>query len=164
MPKFVADSSTATGLAYAAPAGGGDWTQAATGSLTGSSITVSSLSGQKYYVLFEGISNSSAEYTEIRFNGDTGANYLRGDSDSQVSSLYTVGASTYTAASTPSYGIFVDMADTAMAAKPLFNITPKSTNGSVGGWYKSSSAITSITFFTSPGSFDAGTYYVWSFA
>jgi hypothetical protein len=39
-----------------------------------------------------------------------------------------------------------------------------STNGSVGGFYMSSSTITQINLIISGGTFDAGTYYVWSFA
>ena len=144
---------------------GGTWSQSATGSLTGSSVTISSLSGKQYYVLCKGWSHSaSSEYVQIRFNGDTGTNYWRGDSDSAVAELYLNGGGTVGGASTRTSGFMVDMANTSMSFKPMLSMTPTSTNGSVSGWYQSSSAITSITLFPSGGTFDAGTYYVWSFA
>ena len=159
-----ADSTTATGLKWGTVSSG-TWSQAATGSLTGSSITINTLSGKQYYVYLEGWSHSaSSEYVQIRFNGDTGANYRRADSDSAVNELYLWGSGTVSGASTRSAGAWVNMADTSMSRKPFQSMTPLSTNGSVSGWYVSASAITSITIFTSGGSFDAGTYYVWSFA
>ena len=165
MPKFVADSAETTGLKWQAASTGGSWTQAATGSLTGASITVSGLSGKQYYVYLEGWSHSaSSEYVQIRLNGDTGNNYRTGDSDVAISAVYLNGTGTYAAASTRSSGAYINMADTSMSRKPFLSMTPNSTNGSASGWYVSSSAITSITIFPSGGNFDAGTYYVWSFA
>ena len=150
------------GLPSWAAAPGGTWSQAATGSLTGSSVTISSLTGQQYYVACIGWSHTaSSEYVQLRLNGDTGNNYRRTDSDSAVAELYPAGSVTVSGASTRSIGFHVGMANTSMAAKPVTSVTPQ---GNVaGGWYMSSSAITSITLFTSGGTFDAGTYYVWSF-
>jgi len=151
--------------AWTTIATGGSWSQAATGSLTGSSVTISGLSGKQYYVFIKQVSHTaSSEYVQVRLNGDTGTNYWRADSDGAVANLYTMGSGTFSGAETPSFGIHIDMADTSMAFKPVQNMTPKSANGSVSGWYQSSSAITSITLFPSGGTFDAGTYYVWSFA
>jgi hypothetical protein len=154
------------GLPSWAAAPGGSWSQSATGSLTGSSVTISSLSGKQYYVFLKQFSHNAggSEYVQVRFNGDTGANYWRADSNTSVSELYTTGSGTFAPADAPSFGIHIDMADTSMAFKPVQNMTPKSVNGSVSGWYGSSSAITSITLYPSGGSFDNGTYYVWSFA
>jgi hypothetical protein len=160
---LTADSVEATGLKWAAPAGG-SWSQAATGSLSGSAVNITGLSGQKYYVGLIGWSGTGSEYVQVRFNNDSATNYRRGDSDSAVAELYVIGASTQPAANTFSNGFFVDMANTSMAGKPLISITPKSTNGSVGGFYMSSSTITQINLIISGGTFDAGTYYVWSFA
>jgi hypothetical protein len=160
---LTAASGEATGLQWAAPAGG-SWSQAATGSLSGSSVAITGLTGQKYYVALIGWSGTGSEYVQVRFNNDSGNNYRRGDSDSAVAELYVIGASTQPAADTRSNGFFVDMANTSMAGKPLMSVTPKSTNGSVGGFYMSSSTITQINLIISGGTFDAGTYYVWSFA
>ena len=152
------------GLPVWAAAPGGSWSQAATGSLSGSSVNITGLSGQKYYVGLIGWSGTGSEYVQVRFNNDSATNYRRGDSDSAVSELYVIGASTQPAANTFSNGFFVDMANTSMAGKPLMSVTPKSTNGSVGGFYMSSNTITQINLIISGGTFDAGTYYVWSFA
>lgn len=160
---LTADSTAATGLKWAT-SGTGSWSQAATGTLSGTSVTISSLSGKRYYVALIGWSHNSAstEYVMLRFNGDSGTNYRRTDSDSAVSELYPAGSVTVSAATTRSIGFGVDMADTSMAGKPVTSVDPQ---GNVaGGWYMSSSAITSITLLPSGGSFDAGTYYVWSFA
>lgn len=155
--------TVAGGIPSWAAAPGGTWTQAATGSLTGSSVVISGLSGKQYYVACIGWShNASSEYVMLRLNGDSAANYRRTDSDSAVSEIYPAGSVTVSGASTRSIGFHVDMANTSMAGKPVTSVTPQ---GNVsGGWYMSSSAITSITILTSGGSFDAGTYYVWSFA
>jgi len=149
--------------AWTTIATGGSWSQAATGSLTGSSVTISSLSGKQYYVACIGWSHTaSSEYIMLRLNGDSGTNYRRTDSDSAVSEIYPAGSVTVSGASTRSIGFHVDMTDTSMAGKPITSVTPQ---GNVsGGWYMSASAITSITILTSGGTFDAGTYYVWSFA
>ena len=151
------------GLPAWAAAPGGSWSQAATGTLSGSSVVISSLTGKEYYVACIGWSHTaSSEYIMLRLNGDSGTNYRRTDSDSAVSEIYPAGSVTVSGASTRSIGFHVDMANTSMAGKPVTSVTPQ---GNVsGGWYMSSSAITSITILTSGGTFDGGTYYVWSFA
>ena len=150
------------GLPSWAAAPGGTWTQAATGTLSGSSVVISSLTGKEYYVACIGWSHTaSSEYIMLRLNGDSGNNYRRTDSDSAVAEIYPAGSVTVSAASTRSIGFHVDMANTSMAGKPVTSVTPQ--GNASGGWYMSSSAITSITILTSGGTFDAGTYYVWSF-
>lgn len=159
---LTADSTQTLGVKWATSSSG-SWSLAASGTLSGASVTISSLSGKQYYVACIGWShNASSEYVMLRFNGDSGTNYRRTDSDSAVSELYPAGSVTVAGATTRSIGFGVDMADTSMAGKPVTSVTPQ---GNVaGGWYMSSNAITSITLLTSGGSFDAGTYYVWSFA
>ena len=145
---------------------GGTWTQAATGSLSGSSVVISGLSGKQYYLYLEGWSHNSgtAEYVCIRVNGDTGNNYRSYDSNVAYSNFYLSGTATLANTQTRSAGGHFDMCDTSMARKPFLGMNVASADGSNSGWYVSSSAITSITIFPSGGSFDAGTYYVWSFA
>lgn len=160
---LTADSTASTGLKWASVSSG-SWSLAATGSLTGASVTISSLSGKQYYVMIKQWSHSSGstETIKVRFNGDSAANYYYIGSGSGVSSLYPsyyLQDATYT----PSLGFHVDMADTSMAFKPLRGVTTTSSNEN-GGFYNSTSAITSITLLPTGGSFDAGTYYVWSFA
>jgi len=74
---LTADSTTGTGLKWAAPAAGG-MTLLSTTTFSGSSITVSSIS-QDYTdlvgVIVDLYANNTGNGTYIRFNGDTGSNY-----------------------------------------------------------------------------------------
>jgi hypothetical protein len=71
---LVADSSTATGLAYAAPAGGGStYTLISTTSLSGTSTTVSGLTSNKLKIVIIGQKDGSgAGDVKFHFNGVTG--------------------------------------------------------------------------------------------
>ena len=73
---LVADSATATGLKWAAPAGGG-MTVISTGTLTSSGVTFSSIPGT-YNNLQLSISgyNAGGGRLTLRINGDTGSNYV----------------------------------------------------------------------------------------
>ena len=75
---LTADSTAATGLAWATPSGGGGMTLLSTTTLSGATTTISSISGsyKHLFVLLKGITSSvegDAVYT--RFNSDTGNNY-----------------------------------------------------------------------------------------
>lgn len=143
----------------------GSWTLAASAALSGASVTVSSLSGKQYYIYLEGWSSNAAASVSLRFNGDTGSNYRTGASSSAEDQIRMNGLNDQNAGATLSNGAFVNMADTAMSRKPVQNVNGLLTaNGSTGGWYVSTSAITSVTMFPNNGSWDAGTYYIWSFA
>lgn len=74
---LTADSSTATGLKWALPAGGaGNMVQVATGSLSGTSVTISSLSTYTELILrIEGAHATAATRLRIRINANTGSNY-----------------------------------------------------------------------------------------
>ena len=77
---LTADSTTATGLKWAAAASGGDnWTLLNSGgtSLSGTTTTVSGISGKnKLMILVEGASTNTGQATiAVRINGDTGYNY-----------------------------------------------------------------------------------------
>jgi hypothetical protein len=74
---LTADSSTATGLKWAAPASGG-MTLISTTTLTGATVTLSSIP-QTYNNLVLVIRNflpdTDNSYMQVRFNGDSGVNY-----------------------------------------------------------------------------------------
>ena len=75
---LTADSAEATGLKWAAPAGGSGMTLLSTTSLSGSSTTISSISGSYidlaiYITDWDPSVDGSAVY--LRFNGDTSNNY-----------------------------------------------------------------------------------------
>jgi len=74
---LVADSSTATGLAYAAPAGGGLTLSLITdGTLSGSSLTLSSLSTYDTLILMiTNLNQSNAAQLRLRVNANSTSNY-----------------------------------------------------------------------------------------
>jgi hypothetical protein len=75
---LTADSSTATGLKWAATSSGG-MTLLSTTSLTGSSVTVSNINQDHKHLLIIGVGiyGNSGEDIYHRLNGDTGSNYFR---------------------------------------------------------------------------------------
>jgi hypothetical protein len=155
-----ANSSTGTGLEWKTVSTG-TWTQAATGSITGSSITVSGLSGKTYLLILNGFSLSADEETvSLRLNTDTGSNYFRNNTAAETKIIFARAAAN---ASTYVQSVFINLADTAAQIKPTTLVSNQGST-TVGGSYRSTSAITSLTFFPDSGTFDAGTYYVWSFA
>ena len=146
--------------AWATPAGG-SWTQSATGSCTGTSITVSSLSAKQLLLIFVGVSlNTANTPIQFRLNGNTGNNYYNPETYGE-SFVYISGD--LAAGEVHTISTFIQTADTASQAKAIMVAGDASTR-KLGGSYQSTSAITSMTFFPASGSFDAGTYYVWSFA
>jgi len=139
---------------WATATAGGSWSSAATGSLTGSSITVSSLSGKRFFVLLVGSSFDGNEDLRVRLNSDTGNNYYQ-TGGATAGDRLQMGASSGGTAAVQRFAFFIDLADTSAALKPLYS------TASLFGVYASTSAITSITFFPGGGNFDAGTYEIW---
>jgi hypothetical protein len=160
---LTADSSTATGLKWATPAAGGDtWSQLATGSLTGGSVTISTLSAKAYWLICRGMSHNSGSPREfvLRLNGDTGGNYYEVNAGNSTRMGIT---QTLAAAEVVDVMVFIDMANTAAPNKNILvsGVSYINTTTLLGGSYRSTSAITSITIFPTSGDFDAGTYEVW---
>jgi hypothetical protein len=79
---LVADSTASTGLKWATPASGGGYTLLSTTTLTSTTQTISSISGD-YKHLFIELNNvtsaSSGDQVYFRFNGDTANNYHYGE-------------------------------------------------------------------------------------
>jgi hypothetical protein len=72
-----ADSTAATGIKWATPAGGGGMTSLATGSLSGATTTISSISGSyKNLILYvkDYYPSTSGDWLGIRFNSDSSGN------------------------------------------------------------------------------------------
>jgi predicted secreted protein len=190
---LTADSSTATGLKWAAAAGGGsNWSLLNAGgtALTGAqTITVSGISGKNsIMVVFVGASNSSAGTSlGIRLNTDTGtkydaygtyvyspASYVTGGISQQISTTngtyIPIGVLSGSAGSAGS-GYCLIQGTNATGVKPYQSVGGFSRDGNdsqqnyiVGGLYTGTSTISSISMFSPSANFDAGTVYVYTTA
>ena len=175
---LTADSSTATGLKWAAAASGGGMTLLDSGSFTGASVTTATLSTSynDLYVVVRNFQPVSNARLQVRFNGDSAANYSDNGIDydsyaysqtqhnevgmiqlsSNTTSLITFNVPDY--ANTSTYKIlFVPSAVVANVTTPA---NAQYTAGRISAW-KSTAAVTSLTFFCSTGNFTAGTYRVY---
>ena len=187
MPKFVANSSTSTGLEWAAPAAGGtSWTLLNSGgtALTGAqTITVSGISAKNdLFIYFTGASSASNSEIAFRLNTDTGNNYntfgivniietpyavniFRSEDRSSTSKIRSAVA---LAAGTASGYLYVSGANTS-GIKAVHGAGGASSGADtrqyiVGGFYDSASTITSVSLNSETGNFDAGTIFVYTSA
>lgn len=189
---LTADSSTATGLKWAAAAGGGaNFTLLNAGgtTLSGSStVTVSGISGKdKILVLVDGATCATTnQYFNLRLNTDSGNNYNQfgstgyagstysaGDVIREISDLSTaqirLGATSNNAAST--VGAYVYLTGCNSSGVKVFQMAgagnPNGSNAqerfSTGGFYSGSSTISSISI-VGTNNFNGGTVYVYTSA
>jgi len=182
---LTSDGDTA---AWAAPASTpNNFTLLNTGgtSLSGTSTTISGISGvDKIMIIIQGArSTSSGSLFSLRLNADTGANYyVYGVSIANPSAYATtflqnvqnvasseiIFARTTTNANSVVSGYLLFQGCNASGVK-IYNAanapSPATGNNGLarvqGGYYDSSSTISSITVISSEGSFDAGTIFVY---
>ena len=175
---------------WAAPAGGGatSYSLINTGgtSLSGTTTTISSLSGyNKLFILATGVStDASSPNISIRFNSDTGNNYsfyggfIRATSSysnnstisasvqTNISQLYIMTLSDNSASEGHGY-IEIDGANSSGIKTVKLTSGVYSASGAdhrnqtFGGSYKGTSVISSISFISDSGSYDAGTIYIY---
>ena len=186
---LTADSTTATGLKWAASGGFSptSWTLINTGgtALTGAStVTISGINHSQLFILiFDASSANAASLMSIRPNGDSAANYTIGGTIADIGSTYSTGnfygQGSYSgvtsiaigkigaAAGTLSGSLFIDSAATTGWKRWSYDGGGNSDGGgsnfvlrSNQGIWEASSAITSIDIISSTGNFDAGTIYV----
>ncbi len=171
---LTADSSTSTGLKWAAPASSdANFTLLNAGgtALTGSgTVTVSFSAVNSLLIQIDTGSSSADSEFRIRFNSDTGSNY-------GFTSLYqladaSVGFTSSTAADRIDLGrqnnaganiytvMQVNGAKTT-GVKPLSYSNQGSTSYIGNGFYKGSSAITSVSAIAASGNWDNGTIYIY---
>jgi hypothetical protein len=188
---LTADSSTATGLKWAAPAGAGaNWSLLNTGgtTLTGAAtITVSGISSvDKIMILVLGASASNDSVIRFRLNADSGSNYAAFGPSITSDTTYSASNFTTNGSLTSSAITFAKLSDNAAsvasgyallsgcnsAGVKMYNAAGAAnaaggvaqTMNVTGGYYNSSSTISSVSILSTAGNFDAGTIYVYTSA
>jgi len=185
---LTADSSTSTGLKWAAAGSGKNWTLLNAGgtALTGAAtITVSGISNIEDFMIFvvQASSANASSLIALRFNGDTAANYGNVGFDINPSSTYS--ASSYgiqqntandrfnlttmssNAGSQVTGGVWVSGGKSTGIKAIMGNAGASAAGGSSQsitsqiGFYSASAAITSVSIVSSTGNFDNGTLYVY---
>jgi hypothetical protein len=170
---LTADSTTATGLKWATPAAVGGMTLLSTTTLSGSSTTISSISGDyiNLLILVYGITGPSGG--ELRLNGSTTGFYAT-KTFSEVSSGYVQGISNLTPRWNEGGGVngantvalLISNYASTDATKVVQN-TGGFLNSTTGytfnqfGFFNSTSAISSLTVSADSGSFSAGTVKIY---
>ena len=164
---------------WAAPAGGGGLTQLATGSLTSTSVSITSYSSSYKHLqlwIYEMSADANGGF-QMTFNTDTGSNYFYVQTDSRATDNDSASASAYINlqtegnAGTSTKGTNViniyNYASTA-SRKTIDGVYFGDRNtvglkaGNLAGAWDNTSAITSIQVKPEPGnSFDNGTYVLY---
>jgi hypothetical protein len=174
---LTAASGEATGLQWATAAAGG-MTSIATGSLSGTTTTISGISGSYKnlnLVILGARTNGSPTSLRLRFNGDSGANNyatLRWQSASVTGSasgtanMFAVSGADLTAAghTTSAYNIEIrNYANAFYKGVAVYNYNSENADFAFGNYYGTTSAITSlnITSQLGTGSFINGTYILY---
>jgi len=168
---LTADSTAATGLAWATATSGG-MTSLASGTLSGASVVLSSISGSYTHLQlaisnFQPATNNATFF--VRVNGDSGANrYFVGTVGSAIFTFNSTGwqVSPGQQNSTNNGTIIIDLFNyTKTTGYKLANgiaLTYDSANGdsylNSTLVYNQSAAITSLTMLPSGGNFTGGTY------
>ena len=185
---LVADSSTSTGLKWAAPSGGlGSYTLLNSGgtSLTGAqTVTVSGISNQQALIvrIYGASSANAASVIGVRFNTDTGNNYngagIVFNATGPTISPYDAAPESYariaqlsSSASSDCYGVLLAFGTNAAGQVSYSNTGGAYPGGGtdhrsyvMAGHYNATGAITSVSIFSSTGNLDAGTVFVYGMA
>jgi hypothetical protein len=137
------------------------WGKIASSSFPGaSSVTISNINATRIAILVEGVSTSSSSgVLALRFNGDTGSNYIRFMDTSASTSLAIGQVGTAGSAYWGSY--MVELANTSAPLKPVINAGDGGAGTNAGSW-RNTANITSLTLLlTAGGNFDSGSYHIW---
>jgi hypothetical protein len=173
---LTADSSTATGLKWAA-ASSNSYTQLATGSLTGASVTISSIAGtyRNLVLIMHGYSTTGNTYIGVQTNSDTSNYKSTGTTGGDTASAYfqfsgtTRMWTTFTQApinATPNINIavydFLDYANSSSKKNVLLtsssNYSGSSFEESIAKWSSPTTAAIDSLVLTSGGTWNTGTY------
>jgi hypothetical protein len=175
-------SNTDLDFTWSAPAAAGSLTSLATGSLSGTSVSITSISGayKQLQLHLYGVSLNTTGNIQLQFNSDTANNYSWGNTRNSPTSNSTSGIGTPGAAASIQLHPALEAGNTnAAVVITLPNYTDTSSyklvsgnyvglqstgvlSGNIGGSYGSTSAITSIQLKAeSTYSYDAGTYVLY---
>jgi hypothetical protein len=188
---LTADSTTGTGLKWAAPAASGaDWSLLNAGgtALTGAStITVSGISGKdKVMIIIKGaVGSASRDYVMVRINGDTSAVYDHYGSSLTQNPTYQTSALS-TQAVTNNAVVISQLSDVVgSAASGYFQVTGCNTSGKkmflaggsatpnggdeqyqiiAGGVWNNTATVTSVSCVNFPSNFNGGSMWVYTSA
>lgn len=173
---LTADSTTATGLKWAAVSAGG-WTLDSTTTLSGSSTSITLPSGYKQLQIFVTNYNlAGTAYPSMTLNSDTGGNYAylylygatTGNAAGAVAetSIYLGGGGTITSGANNNNALItISNQDSTTAWKP-FLMTEIGDNGAkknsfFTGFYRSTSAVTSIQIKAGASTWSGGSVLVY---
>ena len=171
---LTADSTEATGLKWAAPSGGANYSLINAGgtALTGAqTITISGISGkQNLYLLIDGAS-AGASLFGIRINGDSTSSYISKGIRTTNAAITLENATstsfplvaTSAGSSTMQYGVHIFGCSTA--GFKTFQVNGFSSDDQAArqanGIATITGAVTSVSIVSGTGNFDAGTIYVY---
>lgn len=186
---LTVDSTTATGLKWATPSAGANWSLVNAGgtALTGAStITVSGISNaDKIMVLLTGADAGTFATISIRLNTDTGSNYYSYGNYESWPSTYAAGNYGATMGASSNVPLFVLSSNASSTGGGYLLISGSNSSGvkiyngsggayasggdsqanyNLGGYYNSSSTISSVSVVSSSGNFTAGTIFVYTSA
>lgn len=174
---LVADSTAATGVAWSTPASGGGMTLISNTSLSGGSITISSIPStyKHLFMVVEGMAMNAANNLQMRFNGVTTTTYARsfGVFNGGDASFSGGAAGTSTSIDLIQAGSSASQPTGLISTIPLYasSINRKSCYGqgfrpstysSVHmGFLETTSAISSLTLIASGTTFTSGSVYLY---
>ena len=186
---LVADSTTATGLKWGSVASGANWSLLNAGgtSLTGAqTVTVSGISAKdKIMILVDAAGGGASTTIAVRLNTDTASNYFAYGSQVQTNSTYdgpvifnrAQGARTFIRMcealnTSDSISGYVLLSGCNSAGVKVFNgLTGTNADSgtgvrgfNTGGYYNSSSTISSVSIHSSVGNLDSGTVFIYTSA
>lgn len=164
---LTADSTATNGVAWATASSGG-MTSIASGSLSGASVTLSSISGSYkdlYLILRDWYPSVNNRQTGIQFNGDTGATYISmaGANLSEIRTLTNQAATNGNAFS--SFYIY-DYANAShyksvVTVSNAEDSTSQTQTNTQAAYWQNAAAITSITIKLNADNFSGGTYVLY---
>jgi hypothetical protein len=175
---LTADSTASTGIKWASPsASTTSFTQLATGSLSGSTVTVTGLSGyNKLFIYIKDVALNDNAYSYIlRFNSDTASNYTQISERINTGTSFNMGGEMGTGGSIPlgqwrtgasGNGAVINIDAANSTGIKVWNATTIATaSGSeirpiIQGYYSGTSVISSINIVANSSNFQGGSYLI----